>query len=129
LFTHVTELPAKTEFVILSRLPESEVSLDCCCNTVAESLLTLVFLMDNVELFDRLSADDTEGCDVGGEDVFLMLLDLVLVSDVNDFVGTFDAWEELDEVRTLLIILSVGCCCISTAALSVPTLFPATSLS
>jgi hypothetical protein len=70
----------------------------------------------DVELFDRLLTDDNAGCDTGGGDIFLMLLDLVLVSDVNDFGGiSFDVWEESDNVRTLLLVLSIGRCCISTA--------------
>jgi hypothetical protein len=83
----------------------------------------------NVELLDRLSQDNAADCEVGGEEVFLLLYELVLVSDVNDSGGTFDVSEELDNVRTLVTSLSVDCCCSSAAASSVARLLPASSLS
>jgi hypothetical protein len=123
------ELPAKPEFVILSSLPEFVTAPDRCCNTVAESLLTLVFLAVNAEPFGRESEDDTADCEVGGRGIFVLLLCLALVSDVNDFEGPCDVWEEFDNVTTLLASPSVDWCCVSTAALSISRLLPPSALS
>jgi hypothetical protein len=114
-FTHA-ELPAKPEFVVLSSLPEFVTALDRCCNMFADSLLTLVFLAVNMEPLGRESEDDTAACEVGGRETLVLLLCLVLVSDVNDFEGPCDGWEEFDNVTTLLASPSVEWCCVSTAA-------------
>jgi hypothetical protein len=94
-------------------VPESEVAPALCCNTVADTLVVLVFLDVNVELLDRLSQDDAADCEVRGGEVFLLLPEPVQVSDVDDSGGNFDESAESDNARTLVTTLSGDCCCIS----------------